>query len=108
MLQAAFSKKAPKDAPEIPDYDTFVLRYNNKKNNIPDDDAEMFRTDAWWKKPNKVNNQRHAEVKAGGEKALNHELPEVMNATPLIDEETESMMQEFFYGSSDDGDTEIE
>jgi hypothetical protein len=108
VLQAAFSKKPPKDAPEIPDYDTFVLRYNKKKNNVSDDEnAEMFRTDAWWKKPNK-NAVRHAEVKAGGNKALNHELPEVMNVNPDIDEETESMMQQFFYGEHDEGDTEIE
>jgi hypothetical protein len=106
VLAAAFSKKTPKDAPEIPDYDTFVLRYNNKKNNVADDESEMFRTDAWWKTKNKEIH--HAEVKAGGEKALNHKLPDVMNVNPEIDEETESMMQQFFYGNDDQGGTEIE
>lgn len=84
------------------------MRYNDKQNNVSDDkNAETFRTDAWWKKPKKEQ-QRHAEVRAGGEKALNHELPEVMNANPVIDEETESMMQEFFYGNHDENDIEIE
>lgn len=108
VLQAAFSKKPPKDAPAIPDYDTFISRYNKKSNTVEDDDAdaETFRTDAWWLNP-KTQTTRHAEVKAGGEKALRHELPNIMNVNEVIDEETESMMQQFFYGTDDDI-TEIE
>lgn len=99
-----FSKKKPQDAPEIPDYDTFVLRYNKDKENTSDQ-TEEFRTDAWWL-DKKIRTYRPAEVKAGGEKALNHQLPDAMNIEPDIDEETESMMRDFFYGAGELEETE--
>lgn len=106
VLQGAFGKKRPPEAPQIPDYDTFLKRYNDKVEiNDPNTKVEEFRTDAWWLKKDAAPTPSVAEIKVGGNKALNHDLPETMNIQPTFDEETESQLREYFYG---DGDVEIE
>lgn len=77
VLSAMFSKQKPKEAPPIPDYDTFIKQYNSKDGKYKNNEAteeDTFVDYMWWKKdPNKepvTTSDTKTETVVGGEQAF--------------------------------------